>query len=128
MVIPGGGSAGPDRVVHLHDLRVGELLAEGGEGRVFELPLQPHLVVKCYRRPAPRRFLDDVVSWPAQIADPALARRIEVSTAWPTATVVDDDAPTAATTAGAGVLLLAPPAASRCAIGTEPPGSPPSAI
>ena len=65
-----------DRVVRLDELRVGDLLAEGGEGRVFELPLQPHLVLKRYRRPAPREVLDEIVAWPESIGNAELVRRV----------------------------------------------------
>lgn len=81
-------------------LRVGELLAEGGEGRVYELPRQPHLVFKAYRRPSPRAFLDDLVAWPDAVHIPELAARVAASTAWPAATVVEDPG-----TDAAGVLL-----------------------
>src|ERR1700678_753306 len=84
---PGAGDepGATDRPVRLDALRIGELLAEGGEGRVFELPHQPHLVVKCYRRPAPREFLDDLVSWPDRISEPTLVQRLRAATAWPAA-------------------------------------------
>lgn len=84
-------STASDRTVRLDGLRIGDLLAEGGEGRVFELPHQPHLVVKCYRRPAPREFLDDLVSWPDRISQPTLTQRLRAATAWPEATVVEGD-------------------------------------
>src|ERR1700722_7395714 len=80
-----------DHTVRLDGLHIGDLLAEGGEGRVFELPHQPHLVVKCYRRPAPREFLDDLVSWPDRISQPTLTQRLRAATAWPEATVVEGD-------------------------------------
>lgn len=84
-VVPlaGGGA------VRLDDLRVGDLLAEGGEGRVFELPLQPHLVFKAYRHEARREFLDDLVRWPGDGPDAERVGRVRAATAWPTAVVVD---------------------------------------
>jgi hypothetical protein len=91
--------------VRLDGLRIGELLAEGGEGRVFELPLVPQLVVKCYRRPVAREFLDDIVAWPDGIGDAALARRVRAATAWPAATVLDSATPRQAADFGVGVLL-----------------------
>jgi hypothetical protein len=94
-----------DRVVRLDELRIGELLAEGGEGRVFELPLQPHLVLKRYRRPTRRHFLDELVAWPDSIGDPELVQRVSAATAWPAVTVVAGGADTEAHPAGAGVLL-----------------------
>ena len=68
------------------DLRLGELLAEGGEGRVFALPLQPHLVFKEYQHPLPRGHLSDLVAWP-RAGDPALVKRVEASASWPAAVV-----------------------------------------
>ena len=76
MMPASGIPSAPDRTVTLDDLRIGDLLAEGGEGRVFELPLQPHLVIKRYRRPAAREFLDDLVAWPDRLTDPTLAQRV----------------------------------------------------
>jgi hypothetical protein len=88
-----GGIEG--RSVRLSELRVGELLAEGGEGRVYQLPLQPHLVFKAYRRPVPRSYLDELVAWPEQLrttrfVGPELASRVEASSAWPVAVVEGD--------------------------------------
>ncbi len=94
-----------DREVHLDDLRAGELLAEGGEGRVFELPLQPHLVLKRYRRPTRRQFLDEIVAWPDSIGLPELNQRVAAATAWPAALVVSGGEDTPAHPVGAGVLL-----------------------
>jgi len=79
----------PGRSVRFEDLRVGELLAEGGEGRVFTLPLQPHLVLKSYRRPAPRRFLEDLVAWPESIERADLAARVNAAAAWPASVAID---------------------------------------
>lgn len=77
------------RTVGLDELRIGEPLAEGGEGRVFTLPLQPHLVLKSYRRPASRRFLEDLVGWAGSIERPDLAARVSAAAAWPASVVVD---------------------------------------
>ena len=63
-------------------IRVGTLLAEGGEGRVFELPLQPHLVFKEYRRAAVRTHLEDLIRWPDS-GDPDLTARVRSSASWP---------------------------------------------
>jgi hypothetical protein len=93
------------RVVRLDELRVGELLAEGGEGRVFELPVRPHLVLKRYRRPTSRDFLDEIVAWPDSIGRPELVQRVSTATAWPAATVVTGEAVPAGQPTGAGVLL-----------------------
>jgi hypothetical protein len=70
------------------ELRLGELLAEGGEGKVFALPLQPHLVYKEYQRPTNREHLGDLVSWP-EGGDPELAARVRACASWPTALVED---------------------------------------
>jgi hypothetical protein len=94
-----------DRVVRLDELRVGELLAEGGEGRVFELPVRPHLVLKRYRRPTRRDFLDEIVAWPDTIENPELVQRVSTATAWPAATVVTGEADPPGRPTGAGVLL-----------------------
>jgi hypothetical protein len=76
--------------VRLAELRVGEMLAEGGEGRVYELPLQPHLVLKAFRRPASREFLEDLVAWPAGLGDGELAGRVRAAASWPAAVVLDE--------------------------------------
>src|SRR5262245_27310307 len=93
------------RVVRLDELRVGEPLAEGGEGRVFELPSQPHLVLKRYRRPARRDFLEEIVAWPDDVADPELVQRVRAATAWPAVTVLTGATEGAEDAVGAGVLL-----------------------
>ncbi|HEX4865837.1 MAG TPA: hypothetical protein VFV02_17345 [Acidimicrobiales bacterium] len=67
-------------------IRVGALLAEGGEGRVFELPLQPHLVFKEYRRAADRTHLEELIRWPDS-GDPRLLSRVRSSASWPEALV-----------------------------------------
>lgn len=67
-------------------IRVGALLAEGGEGRVFELPVQPHLVFKEYRRAVDRAHLEDLVRWP-EGGDPELLSRVRSSASWPDALV-----------------------------------------
>ena len=105
MLLAPGTPPGSGRAVRLEDLRIGELLAEGGEGRVFELPLQPHLVVKQYRRPTAQDILDAIVSWPDRITDPALAQRVRAATAWPAASVLDAPAHDGSEAVGAGVLL-----------------------
>jgi hypothetical protein len=100
-----GIPSAPGRTVTLDDLRIGELLAEGGEGRVFELPLQPHLVIKRYRHPAARDFLDDLVAWPDHLTDPTLAQRVRAGTSWPAATVIEAPLVGFDHPAAAGVLL-----------------------
>ena len=79
-------SGGPVGTVQRAELRLGELLAEGGEGRVFALPLQPHLVFKQYQQPLSAEHLNDLVSWP-QDADSQLAERVRSSASWPAAVV-----------------------------------------
>jgi hypothetical protein len=127
-VRPTGASA-VGATVRLDELRIGNLLAEGGEGRVFELPLQPHLVVKCYRRPVATEFLDDMVAWPHAIGDAALAQRVRAATAWPAATVLgppppaDADASPARPT-GARPTAAAPALASAGGVGVLLPRAP----
>jgi hypothetical protein len=88
--------------VRLEELHIGDLLAEGGEGRVFELPRQPHLVLKRYRRPAPREFLGDLVAWPSSIDALGMAGRLRAATAWPVATVIGG---VGASTSSAGTFV-----------------------
>jgi hypothetical protein len=85
--------------VRLADLRVGELIAEGGEGKVYHLPMQPHLVFKSYRSHAATRDLDALICWPATAIDAASRQTVAASAAWPVAEVLDDDS------AVAGFLL-----------------------
>jgi hypothetical protein len=111
-----------DHTAVLEELHVGELLAEGGEGRVFELPRQPHLVLKRYRQPAPRAFLDDLVAWPRMIGDPAIAGRVQAATAWPAATVVSAAGPAPAHEGDANGSAGAPAGAPGGAASAGPPG------
>ncbi len=96
------------RTVRIDGMRVGELLAEGGEGKVFTLPLQPHLVLKSYRRPASRSFLEDLVAWPSATARSDLAGRVGAAAAWPAAVALDGD--------GNAAGLLMPRAPRRFAL------------
>jgi hypothetical protein len=111
MMVPGPSDV---RTVRIDDLRVGDLLAEGGEGRVFTLPLQPHLVLKSYLRPASRSFLEDLVTWPTAIRRSDLAGRADLAgrvcaaAAWPAAVAVDG--------AGSAAGLLMPRAPRRFAL------------
>jgi hypothetical protein len=91
-------------VVERDDLLVGRLLAEGGEGRVFELQDQPGLLYKGYRRPAPVGPLAALVAWPGtvMVRAPELARRVGASAAWPASVVVSDAAGGLAANGGAG--------------------------
>jgi hypothetical protein len=93
------------RVVRLDELRVGDLLAEGGEGRVFELPSQPHLVLKRYRHPSRRDVLEEIVAWPDEIVNPELVQRVRAATAWPAVTVLTRATEGVEQADGAGVLL-----------------------
>jgi hypothetical protein len=76
---------------------VGALLAEGGEGRVFEVAGDAGSVYKAYRRPVPLPAVAPLLAWLEELArsDPAMAARVRASTSWPTAAVVEH-------TAGAG--------------------------
>jgi hypothetical protein len=71
---------------------VGALLAEGGEGRVYEVLGDPEVVYKAYRRPVPLDAVAPLLTWRQRLAqtDPAMAARVTASTSWPTAAVVDD--------------------------------------
>ena len=73
--------------VRLEDLRVGPVLAEGGEGRVHLLPRQPHLLYKAYLRPAPRDHLDALTAWPSSLGSGADRSRVRAGSAWPQAVV-----------------------------------------
>ncbi len=94
-------------VVRRGDLRVGPLLAEGGEGRVHELADTTATLVKLYRSPVPAGEVEALVGWPLGVAtfDPALAARVAASAAWPVAVVADDADPSRA----AGILLARAP-------------------
>ncbi len=74
--------------VRLEDLRVGDLLAEGGEGRVHQLPRQPHLVYKSYRHPVDLSHLEDLVSWPEHL-EPDAQAVVRAASAWPCSVVTD---------------------------------------
>lgn len=69
-------------------LQVGPLLAEGGEGRVYELPGSPGQVYKAYRTPQPAQHLAELVACACTWSETASAR-IHASSAWPTAVVCD---------------------------------------
>ncbi|HET9692105.1 MAG TPA: hypothetical protein VFP61_13215 [Acidimicrobiales bacterium] len=79
-------------VVARRDLRPGPLLAEGGEGRVFELPDRPGVLYKEHRRPLHGDGLQRIVAWPAALADAQLRSRLTAATAWPSAVVTDGPA------------------------------------
>ncbi len=94
-------------LVRAEDLRVGPLLAEGGEGRVFLLPRQPHLVYKAYRQPVSAAHLEAMVAWPGGLgADQAAVLRS--AAAWPAAVVTGRG--------GRPVGLLVPRAPRRFAV------------
>ncbi|MBO0731211.1 MAG: hypothetical protein J2P57_18285, partial [Acidimicrobiaceae bacterium] len=99
-------------VVRRRDLRVGPLLAEGGQGRVYALADRPGVVLKAYRAPLDRADLDGLVAW-AEGLPPDLDRPLAAA-AWPTEVVVD--AAAGANGAGAdgrAVGLLMPRAPRR---------------
>jgi hypothetical protein len=80
------------------ELRLGELLAEGGEGRVFEVVSGPAglgrpRVYKELRRPHPVPELSSLVGFPSLLAarDAPLSARVLSSSAWPVSVVVGDD-------------------------------------
>ena len=84
--------------VQRSELRLGELLAEGGEGRVFEVVSGPAglgrpSVYKELRRPHPVPELSSLVVFPSLLAarDAPLSARVLSSSAWPVSVVVGDD-------------------------------------
>ena len=93
--------------VGVADLRIGELLAEGGEGQVYQLPRQPHLVYKAYRASSDRARLADLVAWPGRLGS-AEAAIVGAASAWPGAVVVDGS--------GEAIGLLVPRAPRRFAL------------
>ncbi|MGH9106108.1 MAG: hypothetical protein ACRDZX_09765 [Acidimicrobiales bacterium] len=100
-----GEGTGPDRL-HFSEVGLGQLLAEGGEGRVFEVARPPRsggrdglsggaspLVYKHLRQPRPLSELAAIVGFPSllDLSRPGLATRALRSSAWPTMAVVGDD-------------------------------------
>lgn len=95
-------------LVRLTGLRVGDVLAEGGEGRVHQLPRQPHLVFKSYLYPADRSHLEGLVAWPERVASVEAASTVRAAAAWPCSVVTGDD--------GEALGLLMPRAPRRFAV------------
>ncbi|MHB1929589.1 MAG: hypothetical protein ACYCUG_09255, partial [Acidimicrobiales bacterium] len=95
------------------ELRAGPLLAEGGEGRVYELAGRPGTLYKAYRRPAQRAPLESLIAWEADLAGtrPELAARVRAAAAWPRAVVTEPGA-----AAGTAAGLLVPRAPRRFAV------------
>lgn len=83
----------------LAGLRVGDLIAEGGEGRVHQMPLQPHYVLKLYRRPVDAGHLLRLVEWPGSALAPEAEATVRAASAWPAVVVRGGDGE------GAGVLV-----------------------
>jgi hypothetical protein len=84
--------------VRVSSLRLGHLVAEGGEGRVFEVLAGPpeltaRAVYKQLRYPRPIAELSSLVAFPSLLASRSspLAARALSSTAWPVSSVVGDD-------------------------------------
>jgi hypothetical protein len=102
----------PGALLARSQLMVGPLLAEGGEGKVYELVGRPDQVYKAYRVPPPARPLTDLVEWCAALGQdaPALAGRVRASTSWPLAVV---GGPGANQPEGRAVGLLLPKAPRR---------------
>jgi hypothetical protein len=98
------------------DLRLGEMLAEGGEGRVFEVVRtgssapedRAALVYKQLRHPRPLTELNLLCAVPTLMAerDEGACRRAISSSAWPSAAVVGPDD----TTVALGALMPRAPA------------------
>ncbi len=79
-------------VLDQRQVAVGSLLAEGGEGRVYDIVGRPDQVYKAYRNPPPAGPLHDLVRWPRSLRQqaPVLGSRVGASSAWPLSVVVDD--------------------------------------
>jgi len=84
--------------VQVSALRLGKLVAEGGEGRVFEVLAGPpelaaRSVYKQLRCPRPLGELSSLVAFPSLLASQGsqLAARALSSSAWPVSSVVGDD-------------------------------------
>jgi hypothetical protein len=92
-------------LVGRRELRIGALLAEGGEGRVYELDDRRGTLYKEYRTPGPLGPLRGLVDWAGVVEarDAELARRVAAGSAWPSAVVVDD--PAGATEVARGLLI-----------------------
>jgi len=101
------GDVREDAVVHLDELVPGALIAEGGEGRVFEVEVRPQhgraagrgvelhaeatsLVYKQFRDPLPTTWLMPAICFPFGL-EPQLAARVRSASAWPVAVVVGED-------------------------------------
>ncbi len=84
--------------VQRSELRLGALLAQGGEGRVYEVRSgseEPgsQRVYKELRRPCPLPELNSLVEFPSQLSscDEPLSARVLSSSAWPLSVVVGDE-------------------------------------
>lgn len=84
--------------VPVSTLRLGQLVAEGGEGRVFEVLAGPpelsvRSVYKQLRSPRPLAELSSLVAFPSLLASEGsgLTARALSSSAWPVSSVVGDD-------------------------------------
>lgn len=98
------GALGTGLCIPAKELTLGQLLAEGGEGRVFELDSIPGplanwplgtgegLVYKQLRQPREAQDLANTVSFLMALAarDPALAARVRAASAWPVALAVGE--------------------------------------
>lgn len=106
-------------------LRLGPLLAEGGEGKVFELADDSTHLFKFYRSAALRRPLEELVRWPETMAgeNPSRAARLRSSTAWPDAVVIDS-APSGSGTSALSGGGNAPARGQPVAVGVIMPKAP----
>lgn len=101
----------PPSVVDRRQLRVGALVAEGGEGRVYRLADQPGTLYKEYREPQPLEPLQDLIDWAEQLGQQHAIEqaRLRASSAWPQAAVVGESA-------GLAAGLLMPEAPARFSV------------
>lgn len=102
-------------------LTVGSLLAEGGEGRVYEIVGRPDALFKAYRRPVPLDSVAPLLSWRQRLrrVDPLMESRLTASTAWPSEAVISGagaDAGASGSEAGVAVGLVIPRAPRRFSV------------
>jgi hypothetical protein len=80
-------------IEELTELNLGPLLAEGGEGRVFELADRHGVLFKEYRTPVPLERVSALVDWPSSVAVESqnYAARIRAATAWPAGVITNGE-------------------------------------
>lgn len=101
----------PPGAVDRRRLRVGALVAEGGEGRVYRLEDESGTLYKEYREPQPVAHLQGLIDWAGRLGQdrPADEARLRAATAWPRAAVISGSP-------GQATGLLMPEAPSRFSV------------